>query len=107
MNIIIELRKLIDKIKAKLHVHSFNKPIKSQYWTFCQRQIIFQCRCGERQQRKVYRAFGDAFPIETGVLTSNKEMEDCLNHKLTPDGYKLSTSLYLTPQTKSYYKHGS
>lgn len=70
---------MINWIKNKLHIHRFSKPIASQYWTFSTRKIIFECKCGKREMRDVYKNFGDAFPIETTLFITSKEMKELLN----------------------------
>lgn len=65
-------------IRKMLHIHWFNKPIISQYWTFNQRNIVFECRCGKRVCERVYRAFGDPFPIQTTPFITTEEINQLL-----------------------------
>lgn len=91
------MKQLIQKIKAKLHVHCHNQPIVSQYWTFHSRRIVYQCRCGHKQLFKVHEPFDVPFPLETISIT-NKEIESILAiQKPLPqlDHLKMLQLLYL------------
>jgi len=70
-------------IAQKLHVHRFEKPIASQYWTFNTRRIVYECKCGKRELRKEYYQFGESFPIPTTDFITNEEIEKLLN-KIAP-----------------------
>ncbi len=70
---------LIRKLINNTHLHNFNKPIVSRYVSFNTRDIIYECKCGKRQIFRIYRQYGDAFPIETSNLLTNKELESYLN----------------------------
>lgn len=61
------------------HLHHYKKPIASKYVSFSTRDIIYECSCGARKVRRVRKAFGDAFPIETNSLITNKEFNAILN----------------------------
>lgn len=62
----------------KIHIHSYYKPIISRYVTFSQRDIIYECKCGERKIFRVYKDFSEPFPIETSMIETNKEFESYL-----------------------------
>lgn len=70
----------MDKIFKLLHIHIHINPIVSRYISFNTRDIIYECRCGDRCKRRVYRAYGDAFPIFTGSLNS-KQFNEVLNNE--------------------------
>jgi len=72
----------MNKILKWLHVHNFNKPIISMYTSFSYRDIIYECGCGERKCYHVYKDFGDAFPINTTNLLTQKEFNKYLNKEL-------------------------
>jgi hypothetical protein len=62
-----------------LHLHNFNKPIVSKYLNFHERKIVYQCRCGKRKAKRVFRTFSDSFPIETTPLMTNDEVLKVVN----------------------------
>lgn len=79
---------MISKIKEwlkgrnKSHVHAHNKPIASLYWSFNTRRIIYECGCGDRVIREVYKGLNEPFPILTNYGNSNiREFYDLLNSK--------------------------
>ena len=75
---------MIKWLKNKMHIHCFDKAIASQYRSFHCRNIIYECRCGERREERECREFGDSFPIVTNILITNKEMNQILlNEKTT------------------------
>ncbi len=61
------------------HIHFYNTPICSMYVSFSQRHIIYQCRCGKRKAKMIFRQYGDAFPIKTSNLMTRKEFNGILN----------------------------
>ena len=63
------------------HRCNFSKPIISKYNTFSSRKIIYECKCGKRKEFKVWREYGDAFPIPTSNLITNDEYKSYLNSK--------------------------
>jgi hypothetical protein len=73
--------KLIFKLVTGQHIHKFSRPVISQYNSFNTRRIIYQCTCGKKEARLVYRAFGDPFPIETAVMLDNKEFNAILKYE--------------------------
>jgi len=74
------------KLKDLFHIHRFNTPIISQYWSFNTRRMIYQCRCGCKTIKMVDRPFGIPFPIPTTNFLSNEEFEKILYNpeKLNP-----------------------
>lgn len=64
-----------------LHIHNFSKPIASRYVSFNTRDIIFECRCGDRKVKNIFKQFGESFPIETNTLISINEFNNILNEK--------------------------
>lgn len=74
---------MIHWLKNKLHIHCFNKPIVSQYVSFHQRDIIYECKCDKRKMQREYRNFGDAFPIETKNFITDAEMQKILTNENT------------------------
>ena len=73
------LSKLIKSTKRKFHRHSYTKPIVSKYVSFSSRNIIYQCKCGHRKSTKIFRIFGEEFPIETSTFLDDDEFERILN----------------------------
>lgn len=71
------------RILNLLHIHWFSKPIASQYVSFHQRNIIYECRCGKRKMALQYIAFDEPLPIETNSLISNDEMQKILSGEIT------------------------
>ena len=71
---------LLKFILDKLHRCSFKKPIVSQYRSFNTRSIIFECKCGKREDFTITKSFGDPFPIETTSFLTNKEFERILKN---------------------------
>jgi len=59
------------------HIHQY-KPIVSRYISFGARDIIYECRCGKREVRRVRRNFGDEFPIITATLLSKDDFDAIL-----------------------------
>lgn len=68
----------VTNIYGKLHVCCYSKPIISRYVSFGTRDIIYECRCGNRKVFRVYKDFSDPFPIETSIIESQKEFETYL-----------------------------
>lgn len=66
-------------IYGKLHACYYSKPIISRYVSFSTRDIIYECKCGNRKVFREYRDFSDPFPIETSMIESQKEFESYLN----------------------------
>lgn len=62
----------IKYIKKKLHVHFFNKIIASQYASFNYRNVVIECRCGERKIEKWHH--DEVYPFLTNNFITNKEM---------------------------------
>ena len=60
------------------NIHNF-KPILSRYITFTSRDIIYECKCGKKEERNVRKAYGDPFPIETSVMLTRKDYIKALN----------------------------
>lgn len=75
------MKKIISVLKKILHIHWFNKPIASQYISFHNRNIVYECRCGKRKLKMVVRAFGDPFPIETNNLITDTEIKKIISSK--------------------------
>lgn len=69
----------LKKIFEKMHVCIFSKPIISKYSTFNSRDIIYECRCGNKKDIKVYRGFGSDFPIKTTNFISDEEFLEILS----------------------------
>jgi len=68
----------MSKERSIFHLHRYT-PIVSMYWTFSTRKIIYECQCGKREVRQVYRNFGDEFPIDTAIMLSNTDFNAILN----------------------------
>jgi len=66
---------VILNIWKKIHVCYYSKPIISRYVSFSTRDIIYECKCGNRKVFREYRDFSDPFPIETGMIETQKEFE--------------------------------
>ena len=65
----------IVKIFERLHICNLSKPIVSRYISFNTRDIVYECMCGERKIKRVYRSFDSPFPIETTIFITNKEIQ--------------------------------
>lgn len=74
-----KIKTFIKKVQDKLHVCIFSKPIISMYSSFNTRNIIYECRCGKRKSYRIYRPFGEAFPIETTNFLTFKEFKEIEN----------------------------
>lgn len=70
---------IIENICKQLHIHNFSKPITSKYVSLHHRDIIFECKCGERKLKRIYKSFGDKFPIPTNNFITNEEFDKILN----------------------------
>lgn len=66
--------KLLFWLKTKLHVHSYNKIIASQYHTFDTRRVVLECKCSKRVIE--IWSHTSVYPFLTNLLITNKEMED-------------------------------
>lgn len=74
--------KFFNNLFKKSHVCWFGKPIISEYVSFHQRDIVYECKCGKRKLFRVYRDFDQPFPIETTIGSiSTKEMNEILKKK--------------------------
>ena len=73
--------KLLKKIKNYFHVCCYSKPLISQYRTFDSRNIIFQCRCGNKESIIERRYFSDDFSINTNTLITDKQFNSILKSK--------------------------
>ena len=62
---------------GKISYHKFDTPIVSRYVSFNVRDIIYECKCGKRQNVKVYAPTDKPFPIETHSV-SWKDFSDIL-----------------------------
>ena len=62
------------------HVHCY-EPILSRYVSITTREILYECRCGKRELRCVYRGDSEKFPIPTDIVTS-EEMQKALSEGL-------------------------
>lgn len=62
------------------HKCNFEKPLLSQYRTFHSRAIVYECKCGKRKIFRVDRDFSDPFPIETGFMITDEQMNNCVNN---------------------------
>lgn len=65
--------------KDKFHIHSYSKPIISRYVSFNTRDIVYECRCGQRKIIHEYRPFDDPFPIKTTPFITNQDLEKIAN----------------------------
>ena len=65
--------------KNKLHVHSYDKPIISQYVSFNTRDIVYECKCGKRTIKRVYQSFSEPFPINTTPFITNEDLKKICN----------------------------
>ena len=65
-------------MKNIFHIHIW-KPILSRYISFSSRDIIYECKCGKKKEKRVWKNFSDPFPIETAMLLSYKEYQEVLN----------------------------
>jgi hypothetical protein len=72
---------IIKWIKNKIHVHYFNKQVTSKYVSFHTRQIIFECRCGNRISVRESKSFGNPFSKDTDLLVTEKEFNKLLNKR--------------------------
>ena len=70
-----------DYFPRKMHICYIGAtPIISRYVSFCTRDIIYECKvCGMRKIKRVYKPFGEAFPIETTPLITRQEFEQHLD----------------------------
>lgn len=74
--------KKLKSILNKLHIHRFNMPILSQYRSFGTRHIVYQCKCGKKELHKIYRNFGDSFPMPTTNFIENKDVQKVLDNPI-------------------------
>jgi len=70
-----------DTRKIKVHCHSYSKPIASMYVSFNTRDIVYECRCGNRKIIRDYRPFDVPFPIKTNNFITRQELEKIANEK--------------------------
>lgn len=70
--------KKIKEILNRFHIHCFDTPILSQYRSFHTREIVYQCRCGQKELHTVHAGFSEPFPIETAMLITGREVQKVL-----------------------------
>lgn len=78
MELVLILNKIGSYLKRKFHVHFYTKPIVSKYVGFYTRDIIYECRCGERKVTEVCAEYGESFPIETTHFLSFADFDKIL-----------------------------
>lgn len=71
--------------KIKVHFHLYYKPIVSRYISFNTRDIVYECSCGKREIIRVYRFFGESFPIQTTHHITHKELQEIQNKNTLGD----------------------
>jgi len=74
--------RFILKLFKKTHICWYNKPIVSRYITFGTRQIVYECRCGNRKAEKQYFGFDEEFPIITTPFLTEKDINKFLKKEL-------------------------
>jgi hypothetical protein len=67
---------LLKYIFWKKHVCVFFNPLASRYVSFNCRDIAYSCTCGKKTIKRVHAYQDQAFPIETNMLMSTKELEN-------------------------------
>lgn len=67
--------------KIKVHCHSYSKPIASRYVSFNTRDIVYECKCGDRKIIKFHKQEDDFFPIPTNHLITHSHLEKIANRK--------------------------
>lgn len=72
------MRRYVHAFFKTIHVHNHSKPIVSMYRTFCFRDIIYECRCGDRKVFEIGRGYEDPFPIPTNMRVDNKSFQAIL-----------------------------
>lgn len=68
--------KLLFWLKTKLHVHSYNKIIASQYRSFNYRNVVVECNCGKRKIERWHH--DDVYPFSTNNFITDKEMKELI-----------------------------
>lgn len=73
------MSKFILWLKKKLHTHDYYKPIISRYVSFETRDIIYECKCGDRKCFKVYRNYYTD-KVGFGINTSSISHKDFIKY---------------------------
>jgi hypothetical protein len=74
-----------------LHLHNHNRPIASRYLNFNEHQIVYECKCGQRKAKRIFRAFSNEFPIQTNVLMTYQDVQKLVSERGTDLTFKLKT----------------
>ena len=69
-------------MKKIFHIHFFSRPLMAKYVGFSTRDVICECRCGERKMKRETRRFSSSFSAPTFWL-SNKEFNEVLTRTET------------------------
>lgn len=69
-------------MKKIFHIHFFSRPLMAKYVGFSTRDVICECRCGERKMKRETRGFSSSFSAPTFLL-SNKEFNEVLTRTET------------------------
>lgn len=62
------------------HFHWY-EPKVSRYVRFEAREILYECSCGKKELRMVYRKYAEPFPIDTKNYLTKADMEKMNNKK--------------------------
>jgi hypothetical protein len=63
------------------HIHIHSKPIVSSYVSFHTRDVVWECRCGQRKLVRESRAFGSSFSLDWTCSLNTIEMTQVLEKK--------------------------
>ena len=69
-------------MKKIFHIHFFIRPLMAKYIGFSTRDVIFECRCGERKMKRENRSFSSSFSAPTFLL-NNEEFKQVLTRTET------------------------
>jgi len=64
--------------KKLFHFHLHSKPVVSKYVSFHTRDIIYECKCGDRKIFRRTFEFSEKMPIKTAMIITEKEFQSLL-----------------------------
>ena len=91
---------MIKILKKLFHIHYYSKVVISRYTSFNFREVIVECKCGDRKIKKV--SYDSIHPFPTASEISQKNFNKYLFNKKYPYISKLDDNSLIC--SKTYYK---
>ena len=74
--------KWLEKLFKKIHFCTFSIPIVSRYISFNYRDIVYECKCGQRKIIRTHTPYGKPFPIQTTNFITHTELLKIVDEKI-------------------------